>query len=287
MLIHLLNVLFHDGEVAHNLLRKHGLDSVLDTAIPALQSNLITSPINQFQLTAAAAAIVTSVNAKMQVVKDPGEKQHLELLLKQIFVHVFEKIIEQARNPGELLSSIKSGLKSACSIGGYNLDALLKLFQFDELEVKHRVTKQVTAKHVYYDWNGKDADLIDLAQNLKDHKCIASVKEFRKLFSKEITLAHRVHINTQNLELILALMDGLKAKKLITPRGGQGHFHPLTVYGVNLEGKLLSEHPPKTIKSMALKNKANWLRHSQKAASWISRYQLIGNLGVTLVKVTQ
>ena len=72
------------------------------------------------------------------------------------------------------------------------------------------------------------------------------------------------------VHFLVVLFDELKRRKLIVPKGCNGHFHPLRVYGIDFNGNFLITTEPKLIKA-ALKKDVEKLEILQnKANDWLT-----------------
>lgn len=270
----ILSQLFVDKEVPLLLLRKYNLQDILNKGILAVKAAMDKQPLNSSSMREIAASILVAVNSKLGGISDPSEKQHIELILRDIAQHLLEKkIIPSSNQPGELIRDVRSSLETTAAIHDYNSEALFKVLKLDQIEAKFPTIQKSNGIY-HYEWLGKLHHLDELSNNLKHEKTILSVKDFKKLFEKHDNPLLKVQFEKQSLHFLLALFDELRNRKLLLPKGNKGHFHPLKAYGVDFENNILIKKSPKTIKFTAKKNAEKWEKHVNKAKSWTGGFKL-------------
>lgn len=287
MLHAILQDLFFDKvDEVLRLLRKHNLETVFESADKSVAEMIAAGTINQVRLTAIAARVLHGVNSELTKISDPTEKLYVEITARDIGVYLFDRLIESSPNPINALQSIKAGLISACEIGGFNAAAMLHLLQFDAKERRYSSGTQKIATNYHYDWNGYAHDLDDLARNLKAEGCIQNVRDFKKLFDP-IAKGLTVSVDRKQLPLLMTLVQELKAQYLIKPRGNKGHYKPLEVHCVDLDGNKLFDRKPGRLHYLLDKKAAAQVKLLEKVRSWISNYKLRSDFQVTLAKITK
>jgi hypothetical protein len=270
MLSNILRELYlNDIEVPLSLLKQYSLERVLENVSQEVYS--FKQPPSTLKVAMLAGNLLMDVNPKLQKISALRDKMYIELLIKEIGNKLVHRLIGLSGKPSEVVSHIRYGLESACQTGNYRFNALLAILQFDELEKTYGKVAPPSDTIYYYEWN-KQRGLIDiLTQELKDHGIISSAKDFRKLFEPSIEPDLRVVIDKKQLPLLIAIIDELKESMTITPRGGKGHFHPISTRAVDLEGQTLFKSSPKNVKSIAKKNKQKWKETVEKAKSILNR----------------
>jgi hypothetical protein len=266
----IIDDLYQDKERSIQLLKRHNLYDILENVIKDLNQTIEKKPFDAVRTPEIAATFLTAINSRLSTIQDPDQKQHLELVLRDIGQDLMRKIVPVAKQPKKVFNGIKSALQSAASINGYNFPALTKLLKMETLE-----SELVSdAAIYYYSWKGKNEDLDELAENLKADNLLQSVREFKRLFNKHNDPNLQVRFAKEGLEFLLALFDELKSRKLISPKGNKGHFQPIRAYAVDFENNILIDKSPKTIKYIAQRDAENWSKLTLKAKNWTSGFRL-------------
>jgi hypothetical protein len=143
--------LYQDKERSIELLKRYKLYDILDNVIKDLNEILGKKPFDAARMPEIAATFLTAINSKVSTVQDPDQKQHLELVLRDIGQDLMRKIVPVAKQPKKVFDGIKSALQSAARINGYNFPALIKLLRLDTLESELSSNGAI----YYYTWKGK------------------------------------------------------------------------------------------------------------------------------------
>lgn len=249
----LLEEVFQDEEIPITLLRKYDLEAVLERAVVSIDKILSHSPVSTTRLAGLAPSILFLINNRLSKVTDPIDKGNLEFLMAEVTVHLLKKLLEKSDQPSTALKEIKNSLETASNVSDYNFAALLAILKYNSLENHYKEDDTY-----YYDWTGKPHELDELTSKLRRQGVIKSVKVFKQLFRDHGNTSLTVHINRESVHPMIALFDELKKRGLIISRGGAGHFHPLKVYGVDFENKVLMKNEPKSIKKNAKKKPEIW-----------------------------
>lgn len=152
--------LYQDKERSIELLKRYKLYDILDNVIKDLNETLGEKPFDSARMPEIAATFLTAINSKVATVQDPDQKQHLELVLRDIGLDLLRKIVPVAKQPKKVFNGIKSALQSAAKINGYNFPGLIKLLRLDTLESELASNGAI----YYYTWKGKNEDLDELAE---------------------------------------------------------------------------------------------------------------------------
>jgi hypothetical protein len=263
----LLAEVFQDKETPLILLRKYELDGLLEKAVHSIDGILSNPPVSVTSLVGLAPSVLVLINSRLSRVTDAKDKGELELLMAEVSAHLLKKLLAKSKQPATALREIKNSLETASSLHEFKFEALLNLLNFDNLEASFKEDETY-----WYEWTGKPHELDELAERLRRQGVIKSVKSFKELFKNHGDSTLQVHFAKERLSFVIALFDELRSKGLIVPRGGTGHFHPLKVYGVDLENKVLIKNEPKSIKKNAKKKPEIW----EKAENWAK--DLVGSI---------
>lgn len=265
----LLGEIYPDKEAPIELLKKYDLEGLLEKSILKINAVLERPPVSPISLIPLAPSILLAVNIRLKFISDPNHKILLEILIADVASYLIEQMVKKSDRPATALKELKISLENASDLEGYNFQSLLSLLRYDYLETTYSKDKPIAIETFGYDWKGKPHDLDLIAKKLYKQNSIKSIREFRELFSNHNNPALRVMFSKDSLPFLFILFDELKRKKLIIPKGCNGHFHPLRVYGMDFEKKILIASEPKLIKAglkrdpeklAILQNKANeWL----------------------------
>jgi hypothetical protein len=272
--------------------KQHVFDLILKYELEQPIQNLVNFINNKIQkkqsgIKGLPSAFLTQINSGfLAKIQDSEEKRELEEILSNISTYLLEKYIQSINLPSaSIVKDLQEELKTTCEINSFDYNALNKVFPIETL-VKFAKLSSNTSEEVnlltkppiyYYEWNGGSPNnLDDLIKNLKSENHISNVWEFRRIF-KEHTGDIRVLINKESLDFIIILFDTLvdKNKQLLIPRGKNcGKFHPLKLYAVDFDKKVLIENEPKHIKYRIMKNESYYLKLKGKAEKWIKDYKV-------------
>ncbi len=256
----LLEDVFQDRDKALALLKKYDLESALEKAVDQINDVLSKPPVSVLSLVRLAPIILFAVNSRMASITDPVDKLNLEMMVSDVAHHLIKRMLKECRQPKTALQEIKASLRTAADFGRYNFDALLGLLQYDVLEKLY-----LKDETYWYEWNGLIHELDILADGLKSLRVIKSVKDFKRLFDRHDNAQLHVQFSDNCAPFLIAVFDELKNKKLITARGGTGHFHPLSSYGYNSKDEFLMKTEPRFIKKNAKRNPEKWKKLENKA----------------------
>ena len=224
-----------------------------------------------------SSSFLTNINSIIGKIKVPEKKEYIQYTVGELSKQILVRLIQNSNSSSmQVLNHIFAGLEVACKLNDWNYDKLKKVVSFDLLHIIAAKGSSVdlTKPHIYYyEWNGSEDDLLDLAYSLKDKKSIKSTNEFLKLFKKHkgnIT----VRIRASDLDFVIILFDELKIKKIITPKGIRAkHFTPLKAYAVDFEKELLIKGESKHLKYGIVKNDQKYAKLKESVRKWISSYK--------------
>jgi len=222
-----------------------------------------------------ASSLLTRINVALSTIKNKKVKEDLKYILSEVNSKLIAFIISQSKeSPMEIIGKIKTSTQTTIEINGWDRNDFKKYLPVDQMAYLSNAIQQRDAisKPVFYDWNCRPHELDELAKNLKSSVKV-SVKEFKKLFCKPKE-TFNVKVQREELDFIMVLFDYLKERRFITPRGKQGHFLPLKIYLVDLDGKVLITEETKTLKFTIKKNRKKWAILRDKVEKWVGHFQI-------------
>jgi len=269
------------------LLEKYGLDQPLQNLVNIINVRIHKKDLKNLGIKGIPSSFLTTINSRyLDKIKDTKEKEELEYLITEISIHLLNKYIQSIKAPqSEIIKDLHVELRTACELNDFDYKALNKIFPIETLVKFAKVSSNSSGKSnlltkptiFYYYWNGRyDYDLDDLVKNLKAEKHISDIRGFKKIF-KEHSGNLAISISRSSLDFIIILFDILsdKSKQLIIPKGKNcGKFHPLKVYAVDFENKVLIKNEAKHIKYRIMKNKPYYLKLKGKAEKWTKNYEI-------------
>ena len=261
----LLEEVFQDKETPNAILRKYDLVDVLEKTIQSISKELNHSAISITRLVGLAPSVLFLINNRLAKITNQEDKKELEFLMAEVTNHLIKKLLAKCDQPATALKEIKVALETASDINAFNFGALLQILKYDNLEVTYKEDETY-----WYDWCGKLHELDGLAEKLRRHGLIKSVKDFKELFKAHGNAKLKVQFSKDSVPFLIALFDELKIKGLIIPRGGTGHFHPLKIYGMTFENKVLIKGEPKSIKRNTKRKPEKWERIENKAKDLVT-----------------
>jgi hypothetical protein len=267
----ILRELFHDPEKPLALLRKHKLELLFINSIELISEEIKQTTIDFGKVRDIASTVLVTVNSRLREIEDENERGRLEQIAKEIAEYLLMNLLNSSKSSNKILLEITAALQTTSKLNGYNFEALVAILK---LSRKSAIFKLPLRSGYSYKWNGPETDLDDLLRNMKDAGWIGSSKSFKTLFTDHKAEVLNIPYAKEKLCDLLALFDVLKNRKLISPKGGKGHFHPLTVHLVDLDNNFLLDRSPKTIKSIAKRNKENWARMIKNAEIWVAAYKV-------------
>ena len=240
-----------------NLLVKHSLNQPIQNLVKIINARIQRQHLKSIGLKGIPSSFLTIINYKyISKVQGKNEKEELEYLIAEITIYFLNKYIQSVKAPqSEIIHELKIELKSACELNNFDYKELNRAFPIETLVkfAKNSINKSEESNLLtkppiyYYEWNGRyNYDLDDLVKNLETENHILDVRGFKKIFNKhsgDITIL----INRESLDFIIVLFDilGNKNKQLLIPQGRNcGKFHPLKIYAVDFEKKVLINNPP-------------------------------------------
>jgi hypothetical protein len=271
----ILRDLFHDPEKPLALLRRHKLELLFINSIELISNEIKQRAIDFGKVRDVASTVLVTVNSRLREIEDENERSRLEQIAKEIAEFLLMNLLNSSKSSNKVLSEITAALQTTSKLNGYNFEALVALLK---LSRRSAIFKLPLKGGYSYRWNGDESDLDDLLRNMKDAGWIVSLKSFKTLFSDHKAELLNVQFTREKLCDLLALFDVLKDRHLISPRGGKGHFHPLTVHLVDLDNNVLVDRSPKTIKNIAKRNKQNWAKMVGNAETWVATYKVQARL---------
>ncbi|MFN8208953.1 MAG: hypothetical protein U0T82_16325 [Bacteroidales bacterium] len=234
-----------------SLIQEFKLIDIINNAIEQVSIKFINGQIED--LPRLSGIILNDINSYLCRIKDMGKKKKIEYLLSDVFQDFLYEI-EKHPNAKILVNEIQLNMKEACEYSGYNYDIISTYLNLQ----KHQILlPKSIQKDIYYNWNGNDKDLDELAKDLKDMRIINSVKEFKRMF-KPIQGHLSVHFNIERYKELLILFQILKEFRLITPKGTSGHFAPLVQYAVDNDGDFLIKKSANKEHEKLKRNKAEY-----------------------------
>lgn len=241
------------------LLEKYDLANFLSGFISKIDDFEISPDLEHRVITSLSSTFLTRINTILEKVENLEDKTQLEYILSEISNElIFQIVQKEGISKEDILKSIKGALITTSEANGWKTTDLLKMIKID---LYHSITAKSQAPLkinkvtpiVYYEWL-KDENLLDqLAYDIKSHKMIKSVKEFKSLFQSHDGDI-RVHFNREKLDLLIVFFDQLKCRNFIKMKGARGHFVPLKEYGIDFDKKVLIKTQPKRIKESITKN---------------------------------
>jgi hypothetical protein len=265
----LVGEVYPDKEAPLELLTKYDLEQLLEKAILKIKLVLENPPVTTLSVISLAPSVLLSVNARLKNVPNLNHKRHLEMMIADIASHLIEEMIKKSNQPASALKQLKTALKDAAELEGYDFNALLSLLRYKHLEETYVKDKPVMVETYWLAWKGKPHELDYIAKKLSKKGWIKSTREFRHLFEEHNDSSLKVMFAREGLHFLLVLFDELKSKKLIVPKGCNGHFHPLKVYAIDFDKNVLIISEPKLIKA-ALKKDSEKLQNLREIASeWL------------------
>lgn len=260
----------YDKEIPLELLRTYDFETVLEKAVQKIMSVPSNPQLASMMLITYAPSVLYSVNSRMRNVTDTVHKHLLEILIADVLNYLIGDLLKKSNQPSTDLKKLKISLENASDLENYNFSDLLQLLKYDKLETSYPTDKTKAPKIFWYAWKALAHDLDSIAERLIKQHSIKSVKEFRKLFDEYHPIDLRVFFSRDSIHFLIVLFDQMKAKRLVSPRGCNGHFHPIQVYGVDFDNKVLFTTEAKLIKS-SLKNDPEKLQNLVgKANEWLA-----------------
>jgi hypothetical protein len=266
----ILGELYVDYEEPIRLLSKYHLEQNIHQVISEIDTETNRKPIDVLRIVTIASSMLVNVNNKLRTVTGITEKKYLETILRDVAVFLLEKIVSKSPSPERFIKELKSALLTTSSSNGYNFRVLFALLR---LNTSRQLVQIPIKDPLHFQWHGFEYDLDDLLKIIQSEKWISATKEFRKLFSRPNQVL-KIAFNEQKIPDLLALLDKLKQRKLISPKGSKGHFSPLKQSLVDLENNILFKKEPKVYKMIAKKKEKKWEEMLEKADSWISGYKI-------------
>ncbi len=264
------------------LITKYELQALLNNTLSRFRSSVsqLDKSYNQTQasLSALATSFLTTINIKLQLVKDELEKRELQNLVSDIATQMVNSIIEKYKGEAvALLRMIDESLIHTCEINGYNVHELRQIFPVHRFaliaEAAHNTPRiKKVAKDIYYTWNSRPENLRDLAQTLKDKEVIKQIKSFENLFRPPVQ-NFAVLFNSEQRDMLIVLFQELYNRKLIRVKGNRGYFVPLQLYGVDFEKRVLITEAPRAISYAINKNQLKRKRLLEQVSKWLSGFE--------------
>ena len=245
------------------VIRKHDSEIFLNNVFQLIDE--FTDQKSEKELLALASTILTKLNDVLLKIEDEDERKMVKYAITDIF-KIDIRSVSKNLSPN-FIPSLISTLKTSSFLLNNNykeLESLLGLKRYDILKTERFTSTDAP----YYDWLGREHELDEFIRDLYDKKMIASVKDFRKLFTAS---EHAFFIaDKEQLDNLVLVFSILKEKKLILPKVLSGHFAPLVQYGLDNEEKVLFTKPPSKI-LYALKQKGrSYTEIRGKYESWIN-----------------
>lgn len=279
----LLKDIYQDEEIPVQLLVKYGLESVLDTIVQKVTNILQTLPVPNGRIVSLAPMAAVLINSSLREVPTGNDKDKLVYLAAEVSNHLFRKLIESSEQPVAAIRDIRKSLEDACELNKYNLDDLLEKIRFNEIETQYSKSIAISLpffnkkkKGIYwYDWIGKRNLLNKLSHKLQRQGYIFSVREFKKLFKQHGDPELRVRFKIGCAPFMIALFEELKIAEFIIPKGSRpnAYFHALHTYGVDFAGEKWMKSEPKSTKTIAKRNKENWIKIENSAKAIVLELQ--------------
>jgi hypothetical protein len=210
------------------------------------------------KIVTVSGIMLSGINSKLGNHKDPNEKQKLEYLLADIFER-YLILISKKPNGSHILAQVDDNLKETCEIAGYDYNALSSLFNIR----KHVVLlpQRKPSSNYHYEWHGLQYELDEIIKDIAKKNWISSVKEMKRIFAP-VSGNLQVRCNPEKKAEILVLINVLKERKMITPkgRGNSGHFTPICTYAVDNDGNFIYQ---KAVNKLHHRLKKNPTKYAQ------------------------
>lgn len=273
-----------------SLIRKHELERMIDDTIVQINIALedekrSTTSVGYTDISPIAVAFLTGINDVVGPISDQKEKHELKYLLAQISDQIINQYISLSKGrPEEILKRLSAAIKCTCRVRGYDSQDLEKYLPIENkartVEVAVKSTSVVSANRQenlpWYCWGGDEKKKNALLEGLIQHDIIKSKKDFEKLFKPSVEPLD-IKVDPKKLDHLMVLVLVLSDPKvqLLQPKVNKGHFHPLAVHAVDLDGNKLFKNRPKSELYALKKNQVRW----QKAKTFVQRF-------ITLNKIT-
>jgi len=210
---------------------------------------------NSIDISALASNFLIKVNSKIVSIDNINDKELVEIFIKDISQEYINIIVERTnKSKKAVLLEIDKSLNVTCSIHGYSIDKLKRVFPInDYIKVADDNIKVV---EYYYKWNAGNSKKMLFINELKSRGYINSTVNIKKLFSRPKE-DYYIEINKGYIDLMFMLFDKLIEYKVICSIG-TGKFLPIKSRFVDLENNLLINKEPKQFKFTITKNKTKF-----------------------------
>lgn len=273
---------YQQGEDLVRILREIKLENFLSRVFGHLEKEHAQS--SAFGLETYTALILHECNQKLLQIPSLTERLMIKTVLAEFFQAFISTLVKPfAGRPSRFISAVKI----TCEVHNYNYDdayQYLRLYELDKTFGAEELPQQFPPSDIRYAWLNSENDLSSFIADMQLHDIFFSKREMLTLFDPEAT-QRRVRANEKK-ELEIALIFELLYKhKVISIKGRNGKFVPLTNYVVDKEGNHLFEVPPFRMIERAKRNSADFEATQRKLLSWLRPYLNVES-GKVLVKDT-
>lgn len=254
---------YADGEKFIDTLIEFDLDVLMSNVIHQVERCIENQDLKR--LSQVSGTILTSINTKIGCITDLDKKQAVEYLLSDIF-DTYLKLVGQQLNGKEALKDINENLKYACELNNYKFEELANYLNIEKNMV---LLPKLSKQEKYYDWQREREELINILNDMRSMKIIASSKSFLKIF-KPSAIKLSIECSPEKKDLLLVIFSVLKDKKLIKPKGGSGYLSPLFYHTVDNENLSLFPEKINKLHEKIKRNNTNYLKIRAKAEELIN-----------------
>lgn len=249
----------------NTILEKNELIEILQKQVLYFNMYIKDDSMSDFNTTSITDLQV--IKSKLNILENKKDIEFLKYLCSSIGNYLIHKLLNQNRICATDLKSLNEALKNVSELRDYAIEARLQLNRnADLIETKDTKEPCICA---YYEWLQNDYFLDEISSNLRSEKIIRSVKDFKKLFTKNPV---QVAFDVESKEFIIVLFDLLYQKNIIKPKIRKGHFVPLKEFSVDLDNKVLFKRDMKQVKYSVKKNTEKYHKIEAKAMKWIGSY---------------
>lgn len=255
---------YQDEELALELIRKYGLENILDNGIKKIENALKTE---QHQSLPNYASIILSdsnnIIGTIQIIED---KRKIKSLLADIFKYYLD-LCDFKDPSGSLTMGIISSLEKACELKEYDYNELQLLLNLDRYWIRSKNNSERNTQN-HYQWNLKQGLLDIFLSRLKERNLIDSKKEFRRLFTKHDG-SISIKLPENGINVLFLIIHQLGKEKIITPKGGNGLFVPIIKFCVDEQGNKIIKIPANKFHERLKRNEAEYDTLLQEARFFI------------------
>ncbi len=245
---------YANAEELKGILHLYGIDELLNRMLKTIDD---LSEKNPLDITKWAGTILTSINEKLRLISRNEDKEKMEYLFADLFQGFIENVLAKSQKPSLALSEIYDTLKITCELNEYDFDTLVTVLGLNKH--KHILKLSSTFDKRHYSWNKTQGELKELASDVKNKGWIKSSSEFYKLCMGDEKLKE-FRVLEKGKEMLLLLFDKLYGQRIISVKGGKGHFSPLVSVAVGDNGQYLYEKKVNKYHESLKRDKLSYLK---------------------------